>query len=196
MEQSNSLSIVALIAAIVAIGLGLAALILALDDDDPRFAIGGPITVQPQFGEGRPAPDQPRFPSEGQDQPRFDAPPSGARLGIQVEASDTGLIVSGVVPGSPADAAGLEAGDLITSIGDRDVRSLEDALRILAASEPGQTLPLTYERDGETHPTSVELGSAPADRSPFRRSNDPADRDDSRERAQRTRNDGGGLFQT
>ncbi len=51
MEQSNSLSIVALIAAIVAIGLGLAALILALDDDDPRFAIGGPITVQSQFGK-------------------------------------------------------------------------------------------------------------------------------------------------
>lgn len=196
MEQSNSLSIVALIAAIVAIGLGLAALILALDDDDPRFAIGGPITVQPQFGEGRPAPAQPRFPSEGQDQPRFDAPPSGARLGIQVEASDAGLIVSGVVPGSPADAAGLEAGDVITSVGDRDVRSLEDALRVLASSEPGQTLPLTYERDGETHSTSVELGSAPAGRSPFRRSSDPADRDDSRERAQRARDDGGGLFQT
>ncbi|MCZ6544092.1 MAG: PDZ domain-containing protein [Chloroflexi bacterium] len=195
MEQSNSLSIVALIAAIVAIGLGLAALILALDDDDPRFAIGGPITIQPQFGEGRPGPDGPRLPFEGQDQPRFDAPPSGARLGIQVEASDAGLIVSGVVPGSPADAAGLEAGDVITSIGDRDVRSLEDALRVLAASEPGQTLPLTYERDGETHSASVELGSAPADRSPFRRSSDPADRDDSRERAQRARDDGGGLFE-
>ncbi len=174
MEQSNSLSIVALIAAIVAIGLGLAALILALDDDDPRFAISVPLTDRPQFGDyNRPDVDQPRLPSEGQDQPRFDAPPSGGRLGIQVEASDAGLIVSGVVPGSPADAAGLEAGDVITSIGDRDVQSLEDALRVLASSEPGQTLPLTYERDGETHSTSVELGSAPADRSPFRRSSDP-----------------------
>ena len=178
MEQSNSLSIVALIAAIVAIGLGLAALILALDDDDPRFAISVPLTDRPQFGEGsrpdsRPDLDQPRLPSQRPGQPRFDAPPSGARLGIQVEASDAGLIVSGVVPGSPADAAGLEAGDVITSIGDRDVRSLEDALRVLASSEPGQTLPLTYERDGETHSTSVELGSASADRSPFRRSSDP-----------------------
>jgi regulator of sigma E protease len=55
--------------------------------------------------------------------------------------------VGSVVPGSPADAAGLEAGDRIVRVGDVPVESWSDFQREIE-SRPGQRVELTLSRDG------------------------------------------------
>ncbi len=79
-----------------------------------------------------------------------------------------GVLVAGVIAGSPAEAAGLRAGDLITRFAGADVDGAlpEDipVFNALALSTPvGATVPLTYRRDAETRTatlTTVARGSA------------------------------------
>ena len=62
--------------------------------------------------------------------------------------------VSVVMPASPAEAAGMRAGDLIVAISDRPLESLAD-LQNHSRANPGQDLTLTVLRDGERLPLSL-----------------------------------------
>jgi S1-C subfamily serine protease len=75
---------------------------------------------------------------------------------------EEGLLVSSVQEGSPAEAAGLRAGDVILKVGGREVRG-SDALRErVAEAEPGAELAVTVLRDGKTLDVSVKVrGGAP-----------------------------------
>jgi S1-C subfamily serine protease len=59
-----------------------------------------------------------------------------------------GLRVIQVVPGGPADQAGLRAGDLVLSAGREPVASAQSLQRLLFAEAIGATLPLTVLRNG------------------------------------------------
>ncbi len=59
-----------------------------------------------------------------------------------------GLRLSGVVPGSPAEAAGLREGDVIVRVGSAPVESLKDFSDILKTLKPGDKTSVTYSRDG------------------------------------------------
>ncbi|HST73195.1 MAG TPA: trypsin-like peptidase domain-containing protein [Kocuria rosea] len=75
----------------------------------------------------------------------------------QSRAFSDGAVVREVVPGSPADEAGLEEGDVITEFnGHRveDASSLTAAVRELPA---GGTGTVTYERDGEQRTAEVTV---------------------------------------
>ena len=75
---------------------------------------------------------------------------------------DTGSGDPPIIAGSPAEAAGLQAGDIITSINGRRIdatQSLDDTLTLY---EPGDTLPLEVLRDGTTIEINVTLGTRPA----------------------------------
>jgi serine protease Do len=72
------------------------------------------------------------------------------------------LRVVEVLPGSPADKAGLRAGDLLLAAGGRPVSDAESLQRLLFADAIGEPLPLAVLRDGtEIHLTAVpeEMGS-------------------------------------
>ena len=89
-------------------------------------------------------------------------PVGTAWLGI-VGASTTdgrpGARVEAVEPGSPADVAGLETGDLIVASDGRPLVAM-DALRAdIQLRLPGMTVELQFERDGVLRTTEVELGS-------------------------------------
>ena len=76
-----------------------------------------------------------------------------------------GALVSEVVPDSPALRAGLQAGDVITSVGDTRVETPRDLARIIAERTPGEAVALTVQRDGgrETlRVTLAELSDGPA----------------------------------
>jgi len=63
-------------------------------------------------------------------------PELAARLGVRGQ----GAVVVGVVPGSPADAAGFSVGLVVTEFGGTQVRSARDAASTLKATRPGSTV--------------------------------------------------------
>ena len=68
----------------------------------------------------------------------------------------------GVVPGSPADEAGLQEGDIITAVGGRTVDADHDPLVLLLPYRPGNDVTLTVLRNGESLDIPVTLGTLPA----------------------------------
>ena len=85
-----------------------------------------------------------------------DLPPS--LLGELVEETPDGLRVFAVVPGSPADRAGLRPGDLLVAIDGHELSTLDDMRRatpsLLRAS---RGIEVTLERDGERVTLRVPL---------------------------------------
>lgn len=78
-------------------------------------------------------------------------------LNIEVE---TGALVLGVTPGGPAAAAGVRSGDVVVALAGKPVRSVEDLLGALRATEPGQQVPLTIaRRGGERQELTVTIGT-------------------------------------
>ena len=91
---------------------------------------------------------------------------------------DRGVLITEVVPGSPAEKAGLEGGDssvvvdgqtyrlggdVITKIDDATVGTADQVQEIVTSSEPGDELTLGIERDGSEETVTVTLGLRPAD---------------------------------
>jgi serine protease Do len=74
-----------------------------------------------------------------------------------------GARVVRVFPGSPAERAGLRAGDIITAVSDRPVDSREAFSTATATLAPGQTTSLTIDRAGATQRVQVQLADPPAD---------------------------------
>ncbi|MDI6900403.1 MAG: M50 family metallopeptidase [Anaerosomatales bacterium] len=68
--------------------------------------------------------------------------------------------ISDVSPATPAAAAGLRAGDRIIAVDDADVDDWEDLVTALAATEPGETVEVEYERDGRTTSARIALGDS------------------------------------
>ena len=60
----------------------------------------------------------------------------------------TGLRVAEVVPGAPADRAGLRAGDLLVSAGGHPVSAAQDLQRLMFAEAIGQPMAITVMRNG------------------------------------------------
>lgn len=86
-----------------------------------------------------------------------------AYLGVTVQTSrGTGLVITQVVSGGPADEAGLEVGDAILSINGQRVDSQSDLSDVLNQLSPGAQSTLTVmDSTGSTSTVTVTLGSSP-----------------------------------
>ncbi|HJT34444.1 MAG TPA: PDZ domain-containing protein [Pirellulales bacterium] len=85
-------------------------------------------------------------------------------LGIVADDRDVsglGVRIVEVAAGGPADKAGLKLGDLVTKIGDRLVRDLDDFAAALHNMPAGRKLRFTVERDFEPRRIEVTLGKRP-----------------------------------
>lgn len=69
-----------------------------------------------------------------------------------------GLRLTGVRSGSPADDAGLEAGDVVVEFGGRAVTNLYDYSDALYSHHPGDTVSVIVIRNGERKQLTVRLG--------------------------------------
>jgi serine protease Do len=76
-------------------------------------------------------------------------------------AIDKGVLLVQVVSGAPADQAGLKEGDVIVSIGGKEVTDVPEFTRILHASEIGQPLEIKYWRGNTEYTTSVIPAESP-----------------------------------
>jgi S1-C subfamily serine protease len=106
--------------------------------------------------------------------------PSRPRMGVQFASDDfarahrvaEGALVLAVVPGSPAAKAGLQPtqfdrrrnvkqlGDIIVGIDGRRIQEAGDVFEALSDLKPGDTVEITFLRDGESRQVSVKLQSA------------------------------------
>jgi serine protease Do len=87
-------------------------------------------------------------------------PEEARRTGLR---TSRGALVARVITGSPAAAAGLKPGDIITAVAGRPVDSREAFSTYTATVPSGQPLPLTVSRDGATQSISVRPSDAPRD---------------------------------
>ncbi|MFF4268295.1 S1C family serine protease [Streptomyces sp. NPDC001536] len=69
-----------------------------------------------------------------------------------------GVAVVQVESGGAADKAGIEAGDIITKLGDTDISTITSLSEALAADSPGDEVTVTYTRDGAERTADVTLG--------------------------------------
>lgn len=78
--------------------------------------------------------------------------PRRVSLGTIPDMADQGdgVLVSGVLPGSPAEKAGIQAGDRIVSVDGEKVGGLEDYSGILKSHQPGDRIQVTVLRAGKT----------------------------------------------
>ena len=86
---------------------------------------------------------------------------SGAFLGVSSQPSTdgTGVVVRDVVAGSPAEAAGLRPGDVLTSLGGRDVAGPDDLQSAISAHKPGDEVEIKFQRGNDTRTERVTLAS-------------------------------------
>ncbi len=72
-----------------------------------------------------------------------------------------GVLVTEVREDSPAAAAGLKAGDVITKIDDQDTPSTEDLMEAMGDTEPDQTIHLSVLRQGKEKSFKATLAKMP-----------------------------------
>jgi S1-C subfamily serine protease len=69
-----------------------------------------------------------------------------------------GLRLTGVRAGSPADSAGLKAGDVVVELAGQPVTDLETYSKALYAQRPGDEVDIVVIRGGERLKVRVRLG--------------------------------------
>jgi serine protease Do len=74
---------------------------------------------------------------------------------------DGGAVIEEIPNDGPSAIAGLKKGDIITRIGEVDVRGELDLRNSMLRYAPGQTVRVEYVRDGKTGSAEVRLGSPP-----------------------------------
>jgi putative serine protease PepD len=80
-------------------------------------------------------------------------------LSVDTAADGSGLLIVAVTPGGPAAQAGLQVGDVITQLDGQPAHSAEQLLELTLTNKPGDTITVTYVRQGTTHTTRLTLGS-------------------------------------
>jgi S1-C subfamily serine protease len=93
-----------------------------------------------------------------------------AFLGVDVRSSgyfsgggfQSGLLVAGIVPASPAEKVGLTLGDVITSFAGQSIHTPTQLTNLLLTFAPGKRAAFGWvDQYGTSHSTMVALASGP-----------------------------------
>jgi len=86
----------------------------------------------------------------------------GAEIGVRVvEGTERGVVVEEVQPDSPAEKAGLKAGDVITKINDTEIRDQRHLQLVVTQFAPNTDVTVSYLRDGKPQSVKVKLALRP-----------------------------------
>ncbi len=69
----------------------------------------------------------------------------------------SGVLISSVAKGGPAEQAGLKVGDIITSIDGKPIKNGDDLVNIITARHPGTTVKVGYLRSGQQQTATVGI---------------------------------------
>ena len=101
---------------------------------------------------------------------------SRGMIGVQIQNVDRanakalglprigGALVNKLTPGSGADKAGVQVGDVILGFAGHDIISSADLPPLVGSSKPGSKADLTIWRDGKTLTLPVTVGELPTDK--------------------------------
>ncbi|SCL39530.1 putative serine protease PepD [Micromonospora rhizosphaerae] len=79
-------------------------------------------------------------------------------LGVSVNAAeDGGALIAAVTPGSPAEKAGLQRGDVITRFGDKVINDSNDLVGAVQSGKVGDRVEVQFKRNGSTETATVTL---------------------------------------
>jgi len=92
-----------------------------------------------------------------------------AFLGVEVQAASDGFgetapgaLIAAVVPGGPADSAGLAPGDVITAVDGRAITTPQSLTTVVLSKKPGAAVQVTYtDQTGASGAVTLTLGSGP-----------------------------------
>jgi putative serine protease PepD len=73
-----------------------------------------------------------------------------------------GIVVQKALPGTPADKAGLKAGDVVEKVDNVDLNNGNTLGGVLQLHNPGDTVPFAVQRGGGTTTLQVTLGDRPS----------------------------------
>jgi len=85
--------------------------------------------------------------------------------GAYIAPSSDPTTAPSIVPGSPAESAGLQERDIITELDGTKIDSSHSLTSLLDQHQPGDKVTLTIIRDGDSKQVDVTLGAAPTDSS-------------------------------
>jgi serine protease Do len=75
----------------------------------------------------------------------------------RVYGVQSGITISSVVPGSPADRAGLKVGDTIVSVDGKPIKNGDELVSDIAGRRPGAKVTLGYFRNGKKEEAAVTV---------------------------------------
>jgi putative serine protease PepD len=85
-----------------------------------------------------------------------------AYLGVGIVDTSGGAGLGTIVPGGPADRAGLKTGDVVTQVGSEKIANGDDLAAAVAGLAPGDKVTVKVTRNGSSHDVQVTLGRQPA----------------------------------
>ncbi|MEZ4911225.1 MAG: PDZ domain-containing protein [Saprospiraceae bacterium] len=96
---------------------------------------------------------------KGKDKDKPSRPTNKAVLGVEIDNTDNGVVITEVVEGSAADKAGLRRGDTILKINKTYIFTLNGLLDALNPFNPNDKIKVSYLRDGKEKRVNATLGS-------------------------------------
>jgi putative serine protease PepD len=82
-------------------------------------------------------------------------------LGVSLQAAKNGAEVAQILPDSPGGKAGLQVNDVITKVNSTAVTGSEQLITALNKFNPGDSVTLTVQRQGQTKQVKVTLTNRP-----------------------------------
>ena len=80
-----------------------------------------------------------------------------AQLGVMIEATKDGVLVTEIVEGSSADNAGLLAGDIIMSIDKKEMRTTKALIDAIGSLSAGDVIVVDFMRNGKAQTKEIAL---------------------------------------
>ena len=78
-----------------------------------------------------------------------------------MDNSTAGIYLNGVTAGSPAEKAGLKAGDTLLKMAGKPTIDLQSMTEVLRNHKPGDTITVVFQREGAEKSVAVILGVRP-----------------------------------
>lgn len=109
-----------------------------------------------------PSATKPALPQAPVPGPEAGAIPARGYLGVGVRGSEDAVVIDRVLPGSPAEAAGMRVGEVVTTVNEVRIRKLEDLDAALAGAQAGKQVTVGLRSEKGSRSLLVKLGVRPA----------------------------------